>query len=59
MTFGAPSGGSNGSIGGKAVSGSLASNVVSPVAGRSGIGNIVRACRSGAIVPLQSSRSYA
>ena len=46
-TFGAPSGGSSGSIGGNAVSGSFASKVVSPCAGRSGIGNIVRACRSG------------
>ena len=49
-TFGAPSGGSSGSIGGNAVSGSLASYVVRPGAGRSGIGNIVRACRSGEFV---------
>src|SRR3954452_22615113 len=49
-TFGAPDGGSNGSIGGYEVSGSLASYVVNPGAGRSGIGNIVRACRSGELV---------
>ena len=46
-TFGAPSGGSKGSIGGKAVSGSFASYVVRPGAGRSGIGKDARACRSG------------
>src|SRR5215203_7482532 len=39
-TFGAPAGGSNGSIGGNAVSGSFASYVVSVDAGRSGIGSI-------------------
>src|SRR5262245_48153953 len=48
-TLGAPSGGSNGSIGGNAVSGSFASYVVRPGDGRSGIGNIVRACRSALI----------
>ena len=36
-------GGSSGSIGGKAVSGSFASYVVMPGAGRSGIGSIARA----------------
>jgi hypothetical protein len=46
-TFGAPSGGSNGSIGGKVVSGSFASYVVNPGAGRSGIGNTTRAWPSG------------
>ena len=46
-TLGAPSGGSSGSIGGNAVSGSLASYVVSPWGGRSGMGSIVRAWRSG------------
>ena len=55
-TFGAPSGGSNGSIGGNEVSGSLASYVVNPGAGRSGIGNIPRACRSGRITVLRSGR---
>src|SRR3954452_13715033 len=49
-TFGAPSGGSNGSIGGNAVSGSLASYVVKPGAARSGIGNVARAWRSGSLV---------
>src|SRR3954467_1997971 len=49
-TFGAPSGGRRGSIGGYAVSGSLASYVVRPGAGRSGIGNCARECRSGAVV---------
>jgi hypothetical protein len=52
-TFGAPPGGNNGSIGGNPVSGSLASYVVNPGAGRSGIGNIVRACRSGLISVLR------
>src|SRR3954447_13838698 len=42
-TFGAPSGGSKGSIGGYAVLGSLASYVVNPGTGRSGIGSMVRA----------------
>ena len=42
-TFGAPDGGSNGSIGGNAVSGSFASYVVRPGAGRSGIGSMARA----------------
>ena len=46
-TLGAPAGGSSGSIGGKEVSGSFASYVVSPGAGRSGIGKIARAWRSG------------
>src|SRR5688572_6167183 len=46
-TFGAPSGGSSGSIGGNAVSASFASYVVSPWGGRSGMGSMVRAWRSG------------
>jgi hypothetical protein len=41
-TFGAPAGGRNGSIGAKLVSGSFASNVVSPGCFRSGIGNTLR-----------------
>src|SRR5437867_3474368 len=41
-TFGAPAGGRSGSIGGKLVSGSLASNVTGPVNGRSGIGRTSR-----------------
>ena len=41
-TFGAPSGGRIGSIGGKAVSGSFASYVVTPVWARAGIGRIAR-----------------
>ncbi len=41
-TFGAPAGGRSGSIGGYTVSGSLASNVVSPTGGMSGIGRISR-----------------
>ena len=55
-TFGAPSGGSSGSIGGKAVSGSFASYVVSPACGRSGIGNIVRAWRSGVMASFHRAR---
>src|SRR6478672_1861789 len=39
-TFGAPAGGSSGSMAGYELSGSLASYVVRPGAGRSGIGNI-------------------
>ena len=46
-TFGAPAGGSSGSIGGNAVSGSFASYVVSPRDGRSGIGSIAREAASG------------
>src|SRR4029453_8753404 len=46
-TFGAPSGGNSGSIGGYDVSGSLASWVGGRGAGGSGIGSIVRAWRSG------------
>ena len=42
-TFGAPAGGISGSIGGYAVSGSFASYVVRPGAGRSGIGSMERA----------------
>src|SRR4051794_39481169 len=53
-TLGAPGGGRSGSIGANAVSGSLASYVVNPGTGRSGIGNIVRASRSGLITTLPS-----
>ena len=53
-TFGAPAGGNSGSIGANAVSGSLASYVVNPGAGRSGIGNIVR----GATHPASSSLEF-
>src|SRR3954452_10568398 len=41
-TFGAPAGGSSGSIGGYDVAGSFASYVVSPGAGRSGMGRTPR-----------------
>ena len=41
-TFGAPFGGRKGSIGGNFVSGSLASKVVNPMVGRSGIGRTSR-----------------
>jgi hypothetical protein len=41
-TFGAPSGGRNGTIGGNTVSGSFASYVVSPAGITSGIGKISR-----------------
>src|SRR4029079_3260583 len=41
-TFGAPSGGRTGLIGGKAVSGSFASYVVRPVWVRAGIGRLAR-----------------
>ena len=41
-TFGAPAGGRTDVIGGKAVSGSLASYVVRPTWARSGIGRFVR-----------------
>jgi hypothetical protein len=46
-TFGAPSGGRRGSIGGKLVSGSLASYVVTPGRVLNGIGNCARKCLSG------------
>src|SRR3954466_11860592 len=49
-TFGAPGGGSRGSIGGNAVSGSFASYVVRPGDAVSGIGSVARACRSGRAV---------
>src|SRR4051794_35638265 len=49
-TFGAPAGGNRGWIAGNVVSGSFASYVVRPGAGRSGIGNIARAWRSGPFV---------
>lgn len=41
-TFGAPAGGRNGSIGGYDVSGSFASQVVSPTCCRAGMGRTVR-----------------
>ena len=44
ITFGAPFGGRSGTIGGYDVSGSLASYVVSPTGGTSGIGSECRPC---------------
>ena len=49
-TFGAPSGGRRGSMGGYDVSGSFASNVVSPGFGMSGMGKTVRGVLEGANV---------
>ena len=52
-TFGAPCGGSNGSIGGNAVSGSFASYVVSPWGARWGIGKLPRRCWSALMLVLR------
>src|SRR4051812_49737654 len=46
-TFGAPAGGSSGSIGGDAAAGALSSSVVSPPRGGAGVGNNPPARRAG------------
>jgi len=56
-TFGAPSGGRSGSMGGKAVSGSLASYVVRPTYSRGGMGRFVRGNSSRAPEVITTSLS--